>query len=747
MIRLVSGPQEGWLTLLLLTAVVLSPALSLADAAWVEDLWIVPRLAFCSILLGTALAKLPVRGPVAHLFAAVTGLLTVATCFAKMPPGAAWGERILWLSDRVSTWLKVAFGGGVSNDAMLFGLLMALTAWTLGYVSAWFTFRRYNPWPSLVLCGSGLLLNLSYVGDDSGPYLLLFLLSGLLLLVRITICERERSWARFNAELGSEPRRRSLMNGVLVSAGVLACAWAMPVGSVNASLAEGWYVATEPWHDLQAEFGRLFAAIGSTARAPEESRFGKALPLKGVVELGPEPVMLVASPRPEYWAAQTYDRYTGQGWISSADRVTRLEANDSRLAATGLYRGRLEIEQRFKVLSGRASTVFAAGLPLRLSIATWAEHAETLEDLASLRSTIPLRKGYQYGVISSVSAATEIQLRRAGTDYPDWVRRYLELPASSTRRVEATARRLTRGADNPYDAALLLERYLRRLRYDTRVGDPPPDRDAVDWFLFVSRAGYCDYFASAMAVMARSIGIPSRVVSGYNSGSFNEQTGLYEVRQEHAHSWPELFFPGYGWVRFEPTPSQDVPERPPGSADAPEPESDLPEMNLEALGLVDMGDALLLEEDYQVMGSDLPAGSTTAQWPSEGPPPYWAIVPLAGVLALGLAWRRLLSRLRPTRRVYFQMCSLAGLLGWGIRPSDTPSEYGRMLRAAAPELQPEVDLVVTSYVEDVYGGVPRDNQESVARSWRRLRFGLPWRLLRRRVGDRLSATLARKQRP
>lgn len=84
---------------------------------------------------------------------------------------------------------------------------------------------------------------------------------------------------------------------------------------------------------------------------------------------------------------------------------------------------------------------------------------------------------------------------------------------------------------------------------------PPPDRDAVDWFLSNSREGYCDYFASAMAVMARSLGIPSRVVSGYSTGTLDPACGTYEVRQENAHSWPELFFPAYGWVRFEPTPS------------------------------------------------------------------------------------------------------------------------------------------------------------------------------------------------
>jgi len=603
MIRLLSGPKEGWISLPLLVAVVLSPALSLVEARWVRDLGILPWVALAAILLGTVLAKLPVRGPVAHLFAAEIGLLAIATYFARMPRGAPWGERILWLWDRVWSWLTIAFGGGISTDTMLFGMLMALAAWTLGYLSAWFVFRRHNPWPPLVLCGAGLILNLSYMVSDTTMYVVVFLLAAMLLLVRLTLFDKERDWERAGAEYSRSLRWSLLRSGAILSGGILAAVWVMPVGNVNASVAENWYKFTEPWQGFQSEFGRVFATFAVPVDPAEEERFGRTMALGGGVELGSEPVMLVASPKPEYWGAQVYDRYTGQGWLSTADQVTRLDANDSRLGSVSSYRSRQEVEQRYKLLTARSTrTILAAGMPSRLSLAAFVDHFGSLDDLESLRAVVPVRKEQQYAVISSVSAATEIQLRRSGTDYPEWTGRYLELPTGSIRRVVTQARRVARGTDNPYDAALAIEQYLRRFRYETSLPEPPSNRDLVDWFIFTARAGYCDYFASAMAVMARSVGIPARVVSGYNSGEYNEQTGLYEVRQEHAHSWPELFFAGYGWVRFEPTPSQTQPPREPGSEEE-EQTSDLTGETFEALNYDDMAlDPLLLDDGVDPFG-------------------------------------------------------------------------------------------------------------------------------------------------
>ncbi len=768
MLRLIHGPREGWLSLLLLMAVVLSPAVSLADASWVDGLWIVPWLAFLSLLLGFILAKLPVRGPIAHLFALEVGLVGIGFYFAALGPRGDWEERFLWLFGRIWAWLEVVFSGGMGNDNMLFALLMSLLAWFLGYLSAWLTFRRHDILLPIVACASALLLNLSYGAPNPESNILVVLMASLLLLIRITLFEKERDWGRAGAEYHRGLTWNSLWGSALLSAGLLAVAWTLPIGSVNAAVAENWYRVTGPWQGLQEEFDRLFASIGTMGGKVEGNRFAKTMALKGAIELGTDPVMVVWSPLPEYWATQTYDEYNGHGWVSTAEQTSRLEANNEQLASVTTYRGRLDVEQRYKLLSGRTSNVFAATSPVKLSLPVYADHFDNLEDLTALRSTIPMRPGQQYAVISSVSVATADQLRQAGTDYPEWTARYLELPRSqATRRVIAMARRLggtvgnpyaatsfrragedgttargaPRGPDNPYDAALAIQEYLRGFRYEVNVESPPTDRDVVDWFLFTSKEGYCDYFASAMAVMARAIGIPSRVVSGYNTGTFNERTGLYEVRQENAHSWPELFFPAYGWVRFEPTPTQPMPERPGVPIAEPNP------TDLSAEGLsVSVSDSSLgdREKDLYSDGFDLGGGVSAIGTSQEANSTnvLWLAVPLflgALLLTLLAARRLVLSRLSPSGRAYLQMCWIAGLLGWRLRPSHTPDEYAQVLGAVSPGLESEVRAVAGSYAQETYGGKNPTAEDRAVQSWHRMRWRFPLQLLKLAVSRQLPA--------
>src|SRR5262249_42018717 len=161
----------------------------------------------------------------------------------------------------------------------------------------------------------------------------------------------------------------------------------------------------------------------------------------------------------------------------------------------------------------------------------------------------------------------EQSLRNAGTTYPDWVsKHYLQLPDTITARTRARAREIVQqaGASNPYDQAKAVQDALRRLIYDESRPAPPPDRDWVDYFLFSGQRGSCDDFATSMVVMLRSLNVPARLAQGYAGGTLDSQANAYIVRESIGHSWPEVYFPGYGWQRFEPTPASyaSVPVRP-----------------------------------------------------------------------------------------------------------------------------------------------------------------------------------------
>jgi len=129
-------------------------------------------------------------------------------------------------------------------------------------------------------------------------------------------------------------------------------------------------------------------------------------------------------------------------------------------------------------------------------------------------------------------------------------------------RVLELAQQLTNGQQTAYDKVKAIEAYLRTYPYDLEVPAPPPDRDVADYFLFDLKKGYCDYYATAMVVLARASGLPARFVSGYAPGSYDISKAAYVVRELHAHSWVEIYFPQIGWIEFEPTASQPEIEMP-----------------------------------------------------------------------------------------------------------------------------------------------------------------------------------------
>jgi hypothetical protein len=132
---------------------------------------------------------------------------------------------------------------------------------------------------------------------------------------------------------------------------------------------------------------------------------------------------------------------------------------------------------------------------------------------------------------------------------------YLQLPTNVDPHISDLARSITASATNNYDRAFAIQAYLRN-NYGYSL-DPPSiePQDPVGSFLFKSKTGYCEYFAAAMALMVRTLGIPSRVVNGFQTGAYNQLGGDFVVRARDAHSWVEVYFPNYGWIPFDPTPS------------------------------------------------------------------------------------------------------------------------------------------------------------------------------------------------
>ncbi|MGH9642145.1 MAG: transglutaminase TgpA family protein, partial [Terriglobales bacterium] len=149
-------------------------------------------------------------------------------------------------------------------------------------------------------------------------------------------------------------------------------------------------------------------------------------------------------------------------------------------------------------------------------------------------------------------------LRLATNILPEGADAYLKLPPLDL-RISQLAEQITASAPSNYEKALAIEQYLRtHFGYTLDLGRTHP-HDPLANFLFVRKQGHCEYFASSMAVMLRTLGIPSRIVNGFRGGEFNDLTGQYVIRASNAHSWVEAFFPGFGWISFDPTPAASLP--------------------------------------------------------------------------------------------------------------------------------------------------------------------------------------------
>jgi transglutaminase-like putative cysteine protease len=265
----------------------------------------------------------------------------------------------------------------------------------------------------------------------------------------------------------------------------------------------------------------------------------------GSIRLSPKVRFTVESDRPSYWQTAAYDRYTGNGWV----RTGKTDPYSGRLrgppGAARTVEQRVTAEDTISILPAAWKPVLVDG-----PVSNYAE----VTPQGTVRPTQSLEPGQSYTVTSRTPLYTTEQLRRAGDDYPDRIEEaYLQLPDSTTRRVQVKAAEVAGGEDTAYEKAVAIERYLEsEKRYSLSV--PQPSGDTADAFLFEMDAGYCVYYATSMVVMLRSQGVPARFVTGYTTG---QQVGEdeYVVRGLDSHAWVEVYFPDVGWVRFDPTPS------------------------------------------------------------------------------------------------------------------------------------------------------------------------------------------------
>ncbi len=287
--------------------------------------------------------------------------------------------------------------------------------------------------------------------------------------------------------------------------------------------------------------------------------FGDSVDLRSRGRLSNTIVMRVRAPQAALWRGQVYDTFDGTRWTAS-DETTEplLPSSDDGSYGVGLrpddgrspYALTHRVVQTFYVQTQQPNVLFTAA---DAQTVYFPAGELRVDRYGSIRAPILLDPGLVYSVISQVPVVTVADMRSSSGTVLGF-ERYLQLPADLPSRDAALAARITAGLTTTYDKAAAVQTWLQtHTEYDLEAPPEPEGVDAVDHFLFETHRGFCEHIASAMVLLLRESGVPARFVVGFGAGDRNPLTGYFDVRESDAHAWVEVFYPGIGWMPYDPT--------------------------------------------------------------------------------------------------------------------------------------------------------------------------------------------------
>ncbi|MGD2050296.1 MAG: transglutaminase domain-containing protein [Chloroflexota bacterium] len=740
-------PAEGWLSVFLILTITSMVLSQVSAAKWVPEGTII-WTALLGLLLALVLAKRPLGWLSAWSILLTYGLLMTTIWLARLFPSldtivSGWSPiaghiRQNWglFLDRFSGWLTAVFGGGSSQETIVFAFGLGLIAWLLAAYATWSTFRQRRPLAGLMALGLALAVN-GYYSDVLLEPVALFIGLAALLVGVVHFADTEGRWEAKGVDYSEEIRLDILVSSASIAMFLLVLSYFVP--AIN------WYTLSQlvlnrpAVHQAEETFDRAFAGVRQPEREQprvEPSSDGGTtaggFPRSYLIGHPPElleTVVMTATvaggpPGITHWRGLSYDIYTGRGWAVSPERVEPVGANNPIFIPA--YEGQVTLDQTIDWAFGESATRYTLGLPLYFDQAV-SVYWRGQDDLSRVRG-----EGNHYSARSNLSMVPADQLRQAtlAAVPPAIMARYTALPESVPERVQELAGEV---ADpqihtSPYDQVKALERFLRQYPYSLEVELPPAGADPVDFFLFDLQSGYCDYYASAMVVMARTLGLPARLAAGFLAQPVGED-GVQTIRQIDGHSWAEIFFAGYGWVEFEPTATFPV-------------RSEFDSSPIEASPF---GENI----EGQYIPPPIPE-KTPLRWP-------WLLlfIPLALIFAGWYFWWRRSPRI--TRKdgiiwAYDRLLRRAKQLNQPTPPSQTPKEFETALlnqlkmiergslarRLNLAELSPDIKQVTTSFETHQYSRQKPDSSPAME-SWRRIR-GRLWLLS---LMNRLSQMIAR----
>lgn len=552
-----------WPAILLLLLALWLVGLRIQVTDWTDDLSLVQYGLILSALLGMSLGYSVFNRRALIWMTAAYSLITITWLFQfLMPADMVWAEKIIMLFRNVRLSLGEFFRNEPVEGADLFMVFMIITFWWIGFFAGFQLTRQGKPWlPLAILFGAFLIVDYypPYV-QSRQVFSALMVLFLLLLLGRMYYLHSHENWKTKRAMIDYGAGLDFGKNLIIFSLLLVMIAWGIP--GVIQLLTPG---TTEQqkfvdlWRPLQDRLANVVTDLRGP-RAVSYDFFGRKLPLGTRISEDETTVFMVEVSNPRargfryYWRGYSYDNYADGSWNNTIEEYRSIRPSEWPLELPD-WKARQKVDLVVDWQFNRSRLLYLPGSPLEVSrpVQWIIDDVGTGYDGIVLFGETSIYKDETYEAQAWVSVPTALQLENAGQDYPEWVlERYLQLPDDLSESFGELAREITDDLQNPLDKTLAITNYLRNtIEYAGEV-NPPEGSDPLEWFLFESQQGFCNYYASAEVVLLRSIGIPARLVVGFVQGDRLEQN-QFEVKLKHSHAWPEVFFPGIGWVEFEPT--------------------------------------------------------------------------------------------------------------------------------------------------------------------------------------------------
>jgi transglutaminase-like putative cysteine protease len=578
-----------WLSAALLLVIMQIAAGRLVETLWTENLHLVQVITLFGTILGLALGKSIFNRFWVIFLAFAYGLILIPWQIGlTLDREIEWRVRLFNLLGRLGVVIQELLTRKPITDSLLFLLLMSILFWTLSVYAGYILLREGNPWKVVIPGGITALIIHSFdpLLVSRLWYIAFYIFFTLLLIARMVYLKNTAQWRESHTHTPSDMGFDFSRVAILFSFLLVFFSWNIPVlAETFKPAAEIWQTASRPWLTTKDRFSFMFASLRASVGLVQ-NYYGNTLPLGMGSPLSDQVVMEVEAPTDPvngyqfYWEARIYGTYEDNQWLTDLRTAHDLTSESVDLNQPGADVRPVITSTFFPHVP--LSNLYTVPEPLWANRSTQAYMTANLDgtiNYGALMSKGIVHPGEQYSIRSAVDAMTVSELQGAGTAYPQWVLDgYLQLPADITPRTRGLAEEIASGLSNPYDITNAVTEYLRNnIEYNQTINQPPANQERIDWFLFDYKKGFCNYYASAEVILLRSLGIPARMAVGFAQGEWEtppiqelsparqggdirheqmSEISTYVVRQKDAHAWPEVYFPGFGWIIFEPTVSQ-----------------------------------------------------------------------------------------------------------------------------------------------------------------------------------------------